>query len=807
MKRHWKTLEYPKILERLARHTDFSAGADLARTLEPTDDYRLAREWLALTAEARALLLARPDFGLGGISDVRSLVEQARRGVIIEPSELLRVRDTLLGTQRLQRTLERLDAQFPRLADLAFRFVPQPELAEAIGRVLNDRGEIKSDASPELARIRRELRVSQDRIQEKLQRMISSSSIARYLQESVITRRQGRFVIPVQANFKGHVEGVVHDRSSSGQTVFMEPLSVVDLNNALRELAIAEEQEIHRLLSALTMQVARVGEEIEATVAALAELDLTLARARYAEALLATEPELLPPPARPPEVEGENAHPGSVLRLKSARHPLLHPDDVVAVNVLLDEETHVLVITGPNTGGKTVSLKTVGLLTLMARAGMHIPVDEGSSLSCFERVYADIGDEQSIEQSLSTFSAHLANIMSFLDEVDHRSLVLLDELGAGTDPAEGSALARSLLEHFRTERCTALVATHYPELKLYAHNTPGVRNASMEFDTETLAPTFRLSIGLPGRSNAFAIARRLGMPEPVVKAAQGMLSGEELRAEDMLEDLHELRLEAARTRDAERRARREAEQEAQKLRDRLANIEEERRKILRQAEEEAREEIEDLRKELRDLKRRLAAIPSPEIRTAVEELEEDLESLEEESVLPEPEPLVESAPAPPPEPAPAGLERRPRPGDTVRVKSLGMEAAVADIEGDEVEVQMGAMRTRVPLKDVTVLSQGPASQPEPIVARSTARSASPGIQLDLRGLTAAEARQRLDRYIDDAAMAELPWVRIVHGKGTGTLRREVRNFLSGHPLITSYEVAPEREGGDGATVARLVRTR
>ncbi|MGC9358465.1 MAG: endonuclease MutS2, partial [Anaerolineae bacterium] len=505
--------------------------------------------------------------------------------------------------------------------------------------------------------------------------------------------------------------------------------------------------------------------------------------------------------AAPPGAHDGNLSPGSVVRLRSARHPLLHPEEVVSVNVVLDDDTHVLVITGPNTGGKTVTLKTVGLLTLMARAGLHIPVDEGSAISCFDVVYADIGDEQSIEQSLSTFSAHLANILSFLKVADHRALVLLDELGAGTDPAEGAALARALLEDLRERRCTALVATHYPELKLYAHNTPGVRNASMEFDTETLAPTFRLTIGLPGRSNAFAIARRLGLPEEVVKSAQDMISGEALRADDMLDDLHNLRIQAAQARDEERRARREAEETSRQLRERLKGIEEERREILERTERDAREEVETLRKELRDLRRRLQLIPTPQVRDAVEEIESDLREIEVE--IPQPEPLTKSVPAP--AEAPEGIDRAPRRGDTVRIPSLGMEGTVTALENGQVEVQSGAMRTRVRADDVEVLQPAGRPEPEPVTTRGTVGAGSPGIEIDLRGLTGPEAVRRLDSYLDDAAMGGLPWVRIIHGKGTGTLRREVRHLLADHPLVTGYEAAPEREGGDGVTVAQLVQ--
>jgi len=804
MNRHWVTLEYPEILKRLARYTDFSGGAELALALLPTSHHREARERLALTREARLLLDARPDFALGGVHDIRPLAERARHGVTLQPGDFLQARDTLAGAARVRRSLTQLEAQFPGLADIAWRIHPLANLVEAIVRVLDDRGEIRDNASPELARIRRDLRVAQDRIQDRLRRLIASSDVAPYLQESLITRREGRFVIPVQSDFRGHVQGIVHDRSSSGATLFMEPTQVVELNNSLRELSIAEEEEIYRLLHALSAQVAQNSAEITATVGALAEIDLTFAKARYAEETQAVEPELLPIADPPPVPKDNNVHPGTVVHLPGARHPLLDPETVVPVNVELDDETHVLVITGPNTGGKTVSLKTVGLLTLMAQAGLHLPADPGVKLSCFETVVADIGDEQSIEQSLSTFSSHLTNIISFLGDVDHHALVLLDELGAGTDPAEGSALARALLDTFRQRRCTTFVATHYPELKLYAHSTPGVRNASMEFDVETLAPTYRLVIGLPGRSNAFAIARRLGLSEEIVKDARKMVSGEELRADDMLEDLHNLRIQTVQARDQARLVRQESETLARDLRKRLLGIEDERREILSQAEREANEEVEALRAEIRTLRQRLLTTPWREAPPVVDEVVEALDDLE--ITLPEVLPLVEDVLAAPEAKAPSGPLGE---GDTVQLTALGVQGTVLAVEGEEVMVQAGPLRTRVGVEEVELLRR---AQPAAAAASASARvkvpsrAPSPGIQIDLRGLTVEEAVERLDRYLDDAMMAALPWVRIIHGKGTGKLRREIRDFMANHPLVVSYESAAENEGGNGATVAHLIHS-
>jgi len=723
--------------------------------------------------------------------------------VTLQPGDFLQLRDTLAGAARVRRILTQLETQFPGLADIAWRIHPLANLVEAIVRVLDDRGEVRDNASPELARIRRDLRTAQDRIQDRLRRLIASPDVAPYLQESLITRREGRFVVPVRSDFRGQVQGIVHDRSSSGATLFMEPAQVVELNNSLRELTLAEEEEIYRLLRELSAQVAQDSDEIQATVDALAEIDLTFAKARYAAETQAVEPELIPIADPPPAPKDDNVHPGTVVYLPGARHPLLDPETVVPVNVELDAETHVLVITGPNTGGKTVSLKTVGLLTLMAQAGMHLPADPGVRLSCFEMVVADIGDEQSIEQSLSTFSSHLTNIISFLEQVDHHALVLLDELGAGTDPAEGSALARSLLDTFRQRRCTAFVATHYPELKLYAHGTPGVRNASMEFDVETLAPTYRLTIGLPGRSNAFAIARRLGLSEGIVKEARKMVSGEELRADDMLEDLHNLRIQTVQARDQARLAHQESETLARDLRKRLLGIEDERREILSQAERDAREEVDALRDEIRVLRQRLLSTPWREAPPVVEEVTGALDDLG--ITLPEAPPLVEDVMAAPDIEAPSGPLHE---GDTVQLTALGVQGTVLTVEGAEVVVQAGPLRTRVSPEELELLrrAQPAAASTASARVKMPSRGPSPGIQIDLRGLTAEEAVDRLERYLDDAAMAALPWVRIIHGKGTGKLRREVRSYMADHPLVVTYESAAENEGGDGATVAHLMRS-
>jgi DNA mismatch repair protein MutS2 len=789
--KHLSTLEFPKVLDRLATYASFSVGEEKARALMPATSLREIRWRLETTGEARTLLDAKPDTTLGGAHDIRPLAETAQRAAVLQPAELLDIRDTLVAARTLHRALTKLESQFPRLATIAGRIQLCPEIIEEVNRCLDERGSVRDNASPDLARIRREARVAHDRLQDKLQNIIHSPQNATFLQEPLITQREGRYVIPLKADFKGRIRGIVHDVSASGATIFIEPLSVVELNNVWRELQLAEQQEVHRILAGLSALVADHAAEIVQTVEALADLDLAFAKAKYAEAINAAVPELIPD--------------RSAIRFLGARHPLLDPETVVPIDVVLDDEssarsadpTHVLVITGPNTGGKTVSLKTVGLLTLMAQAGLHLPIELGSALSLFEAVYADIGDEQSIEQSLSTFSSHLTNILSFLDQADERSLVLLDELGAGTDPAEGAALARALLDHFRSRGATTFVATHYPELKTYAQLTPGVCNACVEFDPETLSPTYKLTIGLPGRSNAFAIAQRLGLPRDLVEAARDMVSPEDLHTEDMLADIHRLRLQEVQARDTANEARAGAEKLSRELRERLDAIEEERLEILEQAREEAVEELEALRKEVRALRNRLQAAAAP--LEEVAEVEEAVEMLEGQ--LTEPEPAV-LEPLPVPDVSPHPI----RPGDTVWVRPLNAKGRVIEIDDEQAEVQVGPARTRVRRAELELMSATLLETPPPTVhGPRILRTSSPGDQIEVRGCTVEDALERVDRHLDAAFRAGLPWVRIIHGKGTGALRRAVRGFLSDHPLVSAYEPGGPKEGGEGVTIAKLVQ--
>ncbi len=584
-----QTLELSKILERLSRYCSFSASAELALKLQPTSYLDEAQDRQHETSEARNLLDTHDHITVGGARDVRGDVMAAARGIALDPQILLDIRATLRQGTTLRRTITRLGNQYPALASLAERVEECTALQNEIARILDDTGQVLDSASAKLATVRREMRIAFDRLQSKLNSIVHNANNAPYLQEVIITQRHGRYVIPLRAEFKGRIPGVVHDQSSSGATLFIEPLSTVDLNNAWRELQLEEEAEVRRILRELCEMVGAEAKFIIRTVETLAELDLIFAKAKYADAIRASATELVGFRDAP------HPHPGTTIHLLSARHPLLDPHKVVPIDVEMDEDTYSLVITGPNTGGKTVALKTIGLLALMAQCGLHLPVTPGSRLTVFKEIYADIGDEQSIEQSLSTFSSHMRNIIDILEEADEQSLVILDELGAGTDPAEGSALARSLMDDLVDRGVTTLVTTHHPELKIYSHEKKGVRNASVEFDLETLAPTYRLIVGLPGRSNALAIAERLGLPHSIIERARGLVTDEDLLADDLLEEIYKTRDDVRRSRQEADRIRTEAEDLREELRARLENVEEERRGLMADARSEAEQELEALR--------------------------------------------------------------------------------------------------------------------------------------------------------------------------------------------------------------------
>ncbi|MDH4208281.1 MAG: endonuclease MutS2 [Anaerolineae bacterium] len=786
----WQVLEYPKILHQLAEHTSFSLGHELALKLRPSSREDVVAQRLQETTEARTLLDTKPSLSLGGVSNLRPLLKKARLQSALTAGELLDVRTTQLSAASLRRAIAPLHERFPNLAARAEEIEAYSELPQEIGRAINDRAEVIDGASPALARIRQEVNEVHEELLDKLERIVSSSANTHFLQEQLITERHGRYVIPLKADFKGRIPGVVHDQSSSGATLFIEPLATLDLNNQWRQLQVEEEREVERILKQLTARVAQEEESIARTLRALALLDLAFAKARYSLTLGGMEPELVPFREKNARSEPTGAvdHPGSTVRLLQARHPLLPPSEVVPMDVHLGEGFFILVITGPNTGGKTVCLKTVGLLALMAQSGLHIPAADGSALSVFRGVYADIGEEQSIEQSLSTFSSHMTRIVDILRHAYRKSLILLDELGAGTDPVEGSALARAILDHLLKRRITTLVATHYSDLKVYAHSTPGVENASVEFDPVTLAPTYKLSIGLPGRSNALAIASRLGLAKRIVTQAAQSLAPEDLEVESLLTDIKAARDEAVVALQATEAARAQAEEERRELESQRAQLEGERRELLNQARQQARLELAEVRKQLQAISRSLKPQALPrELAAAREKLKEV------EKALPPVEPPVRRYPL--------GKDKL-RLGQSVWVEDLKQRGQIIDfVDEQEVEVGVGKFRVKASIGDLELLAEEP--EPERGYTLLTAPVSTPARSLHLRGWRAEEALLELDKYLDQAALAHLPDVRIVHGKGTGTLRRLVRDQLRDHPLVAAYRTGLPEEGGDGVTVVEL----
>ena len=791
--RNLQKLEFPTILARLSEYTHFSASRGLALGLQPSNDPYWVKQRLDETTEARHLLSLHSNLTIGGARDVREAVTSAAHGGILEPHQILDVKSTLIAARTLRRRFVDDDTRYVSLRLIAQRLEVVEGLIDAISRILDDRGEILDQASDLLSSIRRDMNRAHTRLNDKLQGLLNDPKVQPLLQDPIITQREGRYVLPLRAEFKGRLKSVVHDQSASGATLFVEPLQVVELNNQLRELELAERDEIRRLMAELSAHIGAHERELEATVLAIAELDLAFAKARYAETLDASEPII----TVLPQDRDTGANPGSTLKLLQARHPLLDPEQVVPVDLVLDQETCALVITGPNTGGKTVTLKTAGVLVLMAASGMHISAASGSALPLFDAVFADIGDEQSIEQSLSTFSAHISNIIHILDRANEHSLVLLDELGAGTDPQEGAALAQALLETFVERGCTTLVATHFSALKTYAHLAEGVRNASVEFDVESLQPTYRLAIGLPGRSNALLIAQRLGLDEAVLMKARQWVSADELEADALLDEIFQQREQARLTLEEADQVRDEVLGREQELSKRLEGIEAERREVLEQTRLAAESELEGMRAELEKIRRqlRLAGEPLEKLAGAQKELEELGQRTVQQDADKRPE-IV-------------GAQRSVRQGDRVIVQTIGAEGVVTSLDEQQAEVQVGRLRMRAQLDELRLAVSGDDARGERAVERPTATrsgsrpTAQPPLELHLRGLRVDEALDELEKRLDAAFLAGMPFIRIVHGKGTGRLRQAVRRALRDNRYVHRFESGKPVEGGEGVTVVHL----
>ncbi len=780
-----RVLEFPAVRERLAARCASALGRERATALVPSavpeDVERAQRE----TTEARTLAEEAGGLPVGGVSDIRDPVRRASIGGVLDARELLGVRDTAAVAREVKGFVAARRKEVPALADVTEALEVFPDLEEAIGEAIGPEGDILDGASPELARIRRERRIGEGRLRARLEELLRAPSVARMLREPLITLRGERYTVPVKAEFRNQFPGVAHDQSSSGVTVFMEPLAVVPLANQVRELALGERDEIARILAALSGAVGAAAEPLVATLEILGALDLAAAKAGLSIEMGGAPPRL-------------NAT-GRV-DLRHARHPLL-PAGAVPIDVQLGDGVRTLIITGPNTGGKTVTLKTVGLLTLMAQAGLHIPAASESDVAVFPQVYADIGDEQSIAQSLSTFSSHLGAIVEILRALEAsppgeaRALALLDEVGAGTDPAEGVALARALIETLHNLGACVVVTTHYNELKSMPYTHPGMENASVEFDDVTLRPTFRLLTGTPGRSNAFAIAERLGLDPRVVAQARSALARRDADLTQVLQSVEEERrtlleerARLARDRAALERLRAGAEDDARRT-------DVERRQFFERAQGEVAALIQRGRRELDAILDELRTRPSPQ---AASHARASLQELSRAS----------QAYAAQAEEAPTGSPPEDlRPGETVFVVSLkqrGTVQAAPDSRG-EVELQVGAVKLRVPTGDLRRLPAGGTSLQAGSVpgeggfGKALAISAT----LDLRGLRVEDAVQELDKYLDDATLAGLAQVTVIHGKGTGALRQAVRDHLSSHPEVAAFRLGGDSEGGSGATIVEL----
>lgn len=777
-------LEFPRIREILAEYTTSALSRELALNLKPGTDYEQVSLLLQRAMEARQLLALDRGFSAGEIPDIREALKMAALQSALEPQSLLEIQRALSSLHHLRRYLNGSAADFPRLWNIASGIVELNQVERDIAGCIDTSGEVVDSASPALADIRRQLRETREQILERLEGIVRSPRGKRVLQEDIITEREGRYVILVKMECRHDIKGIVHDISNTGATVFMEPTATVGLGNALRELVIEERHDVERILGLLTAEVGEHSDDILNSINLAAEVDLVLAKARYARKIKATEPAI----TAPDDIK-QNGQP--CLKLAQASHPLLG-EKAVPFSVEMGQDFSILVITGPNTGGKTVTLKTIGLLSLMAQAGIPIPALEESRLPLFDGVFADIGDEQSIEQTLSSFSWHMGNVVRIIRGATRNSLVLLDELGTSTDPAEGSALARAILRYFLDHKTLTVATTHYGDLKAFAYTTPGMENASLEFDPATLRPTYRLTVGLPGGSNAMATAARLGIPAGIIDDARGLLAEGSQEIESLLNSLiaekqkaEKLSIELTKERQEYARRNTELDEERQRLEtEGRYHAQEARDRILSEAAELHRE----IRKAAAELKKKKAA---DTVEKARETLAGARQQLDGEIWHPGKSPDRET-----------GGEAI-KAGDEVWIKEAGLAATVLAVseETREADVRAGRTKMRLSIDGITKITGEPGKTAPLTGSLPSAKSVR--VQLDLRGKRADEVEPEVDSYLNDAVRSNLSQARIIHGIGTGTVRNIVREYLGTHPLVKSFRPGERDEGGDGATVVSL----
>ncbi len=783
-----RVLEYNKIIERLTDKATSEQGRKLAAALEPMTDLEAIGKAQTETADALGYLFRKGSTSFGGNKDLGMCICSLEIGSVLSIEELLRIAAFLENVNRIKSygRKEREDEPADSLDVYFGSLEPLTPLSNEIRRCILSEEEIADDASPALKKIRRSMTVTNDRIHSQLASMINGSCRT-YLQDAVVTMRNNRYCIPVKSEYKGQVQGMVHDQSSTGSTFFIEPAAVVSLNNELRELEIREQEEIAVILADLSAQAGAYTELLMENQKAMTALDFIFAKAALALEQNATMPVF---------------HTEHKIRIRQGRHPLLDKKKVVPIDIQLGIDFDLLVITGPNTGGKTVSLKTVGLLTLMGQAGLHIPALDRSELSIFEEVYADIGDEQSIEQSLSTFSSHMTNIVSILQTADADSLCLFDELGAGTDPTEGAALAISVLDHLHGRGIRTMATTHYSELKVYALSTPFVENASCEFSVETLRPTYRLLIGIPGKSNAFAISSKLGLPDHIIEDARRHITEDKESFEDLLANLENSRVTIEKERAQIAAYKEEIELLKKRLESKQEKIDQSRERILRQANEEAREILQNA-KELAD--ETIRTFQKAEAGVSIKELEKSRQKVRDKISEKNTKLALKND-------KPTHKVLKPnqiRPGDSVKVVSMGLRGTVSSLpdKNGNLFVQCGIIRSKVALNDLVLIEEETVNTGK--MQRSSSgrlkmsKSYSISTEINLLGKTVDEAISELDKYLDDAYLAHLPSVRVVHGKGTGALRSAVHNYLRKNRVVKSYRLGEFGEGDAGVTIVQF----
>ena len=786
LKNSFKTLEFDKILSRLRDCATSNFGKELAEKIEPSDDFETVKENLSLTTEAvKIFALSSPP--LGGFRDVREVFKKIRLGSVTEAEEFLDILSTMYTMRQVKAFFKESEIDAPKLKFRAAQLEILGNLERQLDNSVDEHGNIRDTASAELQKIRRELKTAQNRIKTEIFNILHDASKQKFFQDAIVTMRGDRYVLPVKLEYKSQFAGIVHDQSATGATVFIEPMSVVNLNNSVKELEAAERHEVARILRTLSDSVRKNLDPLTNNIKILADVDLVFAKAKLARDLNATEPLL-----------------DKFTDLKSARHPLISPETVIPIDIQLGENFSMLLVTGPNTGGKTVSMKTLGLLALMTQSGLYIPAAFGSRIAVFGNIFADIGDEQSIEQSLSTFSAHMKKIVAILDDVTENDLVLLDEIGAGTDPDEGAALAMSILERLLQIGAATIATTHYSELKTFAYSTDGIENACVEFDSETLRPTYRLLIGIPGASNAFSISQRLGLPQSLILRAKQLITADHANFEKIISELETQRM-IFEQRNAEIFERQQQitkhEKKIAEMRDEIAKTKGD---IIRKAKEKSAAMVRETKREAEEI---IAALKEQFDDAGVKRRQQVIQQSRDK--LREAE--IDSA---------TGIiadkfvgtridKKKIFVGDTVYIKPLDQKGIVLAIEDDSLSVQIGAMRTTVKISSCRFVSHGSQENFSPPANQNRGslgllrKTANVTRSIDIRGMTVDEAEQICGKFIDDAQLSGLKQILIIHGKGTGALRIGVHNFLRGNNSVASFQFADQDEGGTGATLVTI----